>query len=225
MGDLICKFASGCKDETEEGLRLVHEGFEHAISINLCKRSEMDLPCSIGRANAAVLPLPVSAKPIKSRPCSASGIDSVCIGVGALYPKAVQASDSESMIPRSLKLLDTAAAGSELPKRGFTVRSISSPLSLGFFVSSPDKALSVAFGSGAVSFSLRFFRAGIVIISRCVLRLFVDFGQDRGGHRSGNDERRYKPNSLSILYTLVLSQLGMLKRRLLISDDVLKHLV
>lgn len=42
------------------------------------------VPCNIGNANAAVFPLPVSAKPIRSRPCKASGIDSAWIGVGAL---------------------------------------------------------------------------------------------------------------------------------------------
>ena len=55
--------------------------------------------CRIGRAKAAVFPLPVSARPIKSRPSSASGIDWAWIGVGALYPRAVQASHNESMIP------------------------------------------------------------------------------------------------------------------------------
>ena len=43
-----------------------------------------DLPWSIGRANAAVFPLPVSARPIRSRPSSAKGMASFCIGVGAL---------------------------------------------------------------------------------------------------------------------------------------------
>ena len=41
------------------------------------------LPCSIGSANAAVFPLPVSASPIRSLPCRAKGIASLCIGVGA----------------------------------------------------------------------------------------------------------------------------------------------
>lgn len=53
----------------------------------------------MGRANAAVFPLPVSARPIKSRPCSASGIDSAWIGVGALYPKSLHASHNESIMP------------------------------------------------------------------------------------------------------------------------------
>lgn len=53
----------------------------------------------IGSAKAAVFPLPVSASPIRSRPCKASGIDCSWIGVGFLYPKAVQASHKESMMP------------------------------------------------------------------------------------------------------------------------------
>ena len=55
--------------------------------------------CRIGRAKAAVFPLPVSASPIRSRPCNASGIDCSWMGVGFLYPNAVQASHNESMIP------------------------------------------------------------------------------------------------------------------------------
>ena len=49
------------------------------------ERMMMDggLPCSIGRANAAVFPLPVSASPIRSLPCKARGIACLCIGVGA----------------------------------------------------------------------------------------------------------------------------------------------
>lgn len=125
----------------------------------------MDLPCSIGRAKAAVFPLPVSANPIKSRPWSANGIDSVCIGVGALYPRAVQASHSESMIPRSLKLFGTGV-GSELPVRGSVVASFCSPSSLVFSASSPGETVSVAFNSVAGSFNLRFFKAGIVVTSR-----------------------------------------------------------
>lgn len=71
----------------------------------------------MGRANAAVLPLPVSARPIKSRPARARGIDSAWIGVGALYPNFSQASQSESVIPYNL--LDYTyillGAGSSLP--------------------------------------------------------------------------------------------------------------
>jgi hypothetical protein len=55
--------------------------------------------CRIGKAKAAVFPLPVSASPIKSRPSRASGIDCAWIGVGALYPRAVHASQRESIMP------------------------------------------------------------------------------------------------------------------------------
>ena len=40
-------------------------------------------PCRMGSAKAAVLPLPVSASPMRSLPCRAKGIASLCIGVGA----------------------------------------------------------------------------------------------------------------------------------------------
>jgi hypothetical protein len=40
----------------------------------------------IGNANAAVLPVPVCAKPIKSFPESTGGILWIWIGVGILYP-------------------------------------------------------------------------------------------------------------------------------------------
>lgn len=55
--------------------------------------------CRIGRANAAVFPLPVSARPMRSRPAKAGGMDSCWIGVGLLYPRDSQASHNESMIP------------------------------------------------------------------------------------------------------------------------------
>src|SRR3954464_8720687 len=44
--------------------------------------------CSIGSANAAVLPVPVAAWPSRSRPSSSSGIVSRCTGVGSSYPSA-----------------------------------------------------------------------------------------------------------------------------------------
>lgn len=59
----------------------------------------MTVPWRMGNAKAAVFPLPVSANPIRSRPCRANGIDSACIGVGALYPRDVHASHNESMMP------------------------------------------------------------------------------------------------------------------------------
>ena len=55
----------------------------------------------IGKAKAAVFPLPVSASPIRSRPSSASGIDCSWIGVGALYPNFSHASHNESTTPWS----------------------------------------------------------------------------------------------------------------------------
>ena len=53
----------------------------------------------MGRANAAVFPLPVSARPIRSRPWSASGMASAWMGVGAVYLSSSQASHKESMMP------------------------------------------------------------------------------------------------------------------------------
>lgn len=42
----------------------------------------------IGKVKAAVFPLPVSARPIRSLFCRARGIDCAWIGVGCLYPSA-----------------------------------------------------------------------------------------------------------------------------------------
>jgi hypothetical protein len=56
--------------------------------------------CKIGKLNAAVLPLPVCAKPIISRPSSAEGIDSTWIGVGFLNPRVVHDAHSSGIIPR-----------------------------------------------------------------------------------------------------------------------------
>lgn len=68
----------------------------HRFLVGVC------VPCRMGKVKAAVLPLPVSASPIRSRPCKADGIASACIGVGFLYPSAAQASHNESIMPRSL---------------------------------------------------------------------------------------------------------------------------
>jgi hypothetical protein len=67
------------------------------------------MPCRIGRAKAAVFPLPVSASPIRSRPWSARGIASAWIGVGILYPRAAHASQRGSMMPRALNVLFSVA--------------------------------------------------------------------------------------------------------------------
>ena len=69
----------------------------------------------MGRAKAAVFPLPVSAKPMRSRPWRANGIASLCMGVGALYPSAVQASHNCSITPKSRK---DFGAGSSRPEVG-----------------------------------------------------------------------------------------------------------
>jgi hypothetical protein len=52
-----------------------------------------------GIANAAVLPDPVSASPIISRPLSVYGRDSAWILVGFLYPKFVQAWEISAQTP------------------------------------------------------------------------------------------------------------------------------
>lgn len=53
----------------------------------------------MGKANAAVFPLPVSANPMISRPSRARGMDCSWMGVGALYPSFSHASHKESIIP------------------------------------------------------------------------------------------------------------------------------
>ncbi len=58
----------------------------------------------IGRANAAVLPVPVAAWPSRSRPSMSGGMDSRWIGVGSSYPRAVTAASTPSGNPRSAKV-------------------------------------------------------------------------------------------------------------------------
>src|SRR5213593_1146906 len=53
--------------------------------------------CRIGSRNAAVLPVPVDAQPIRSRPARITGIASAWIGVGRVYPMSRTASASGGM--------------------------------------------------------------------------------------------------------------------------------
>src|SRR5665213_1895859 len=56
----------------------------------------------IGSAKAAVLPVPVCAMPITSRPCSTSGMVWAWIGVGVRYFSAARARRIGSARPKSL---------------------------------------------------------------------------------------------------------------------------
>jgi hypothetical protein len=44
----------------------------------------------MGKPNAAVLPVPVCALPMRSRPSSARGMAFACTGVGTRYPSKVR---------------------------------------------------------------------------------------------------------------------------------------
>lgn len=55
--------------------------------------------CSIGRANAPVLPEPVSARPMMSLPCNATGIASRWIFDGFFHFKSAHASHKTSTTP------------------------------------------------------------------------------------------------------------------------------
>ena len=79
--------------------------------------------CSTGRPNAAVLPEPVSASPMMSRPCSAHGIASHWMGDGALKPSALHASQSGSASPSDANVFGASPLSSApLPLRGSSVR-------------------------------------------------------------------------------------------------------
>src|SRR5512141_2253194 len=58
----------------------------------------------IGSVNPAVFPVPVCARPIRSRPSSAIGMACCWIGVGLEYPASCTALRSSSRSPRSAKL-------------------------------------------------------------------------------------------------------------------------
>jgi hypothetical protein len=61
----------------------------------------------IGSRKAAVLPVPVSAQPIKSCPLRITGIAFVCIGVGFEYPSDSQARNWELVNPSSEKVINS----------------------------------------------------------------------------------------------------------------------
>mmetsp|Transcript_102027 Transcript_102027/g.283984 ORF Transcript_102027/g.283984 Transcript_102027/m.283984 type:complete len:234 (-) Transcript_102027:55-756(-) len=60
--------------------------------------------CTMGNAKAPVLPLPVSARPMMSRPCKAQGIASCWIFVGRAHLMSLHAWQSSSHTPREAKV-------------------------------------------------------------------------------------------------------------------------
>jgi hypothetical protein len=71
----------------------------------------------MGRANAAVLPEPVSAMPIISRPSKANGMASTWIGRGLANPIRSQASQSSLITPKSrndLVAVDDSSLGAAI---------------------------------------------------------------------------------------------------------------
>src|SRR5439155_8749293 len=73
--------------------------------------------CRIGSRNAAVLPVPVDAQPIRSRPARITGIASAWIGVGRVYPMSRTASVSGGISWNSESRLTACASadGSAVP--------------------------------------------------------------------------------------------------------------
>ena len=61
--------------------------------------------CRIGNANAAVLPLPVCARPSTSRPARIFGMQWVCTGVGLCIPSSLQVCTAHSARPRLANLV------------------------------------------------------------------------------------------------------------------------
>lgn len=98
----------------------------------------------MGRRNAAVFPEPVSARPMRSRPVSATGIALRWIGVGAVYPSVPQASTRLSERPRSSKLLGSSAIASS---PGATVAA-SVVSGSGWMVSDADAMMDIGIVSG-----------------------------------------------------------------------------
>src|SRR5215212_5492219 len=64
--------------------------------------------CSSGRPKAAVLPVPVWAWPMMSRPCRRAGIVCSWIGVGFSSPRCLRASRIGSDSPRSANVVTRA---------------------------------------------------------------------------------------------------------------------
>src|SRR5690625_5457123 len=62
-------------------------------------------PLRIGRTKAAVLPVPVCAHPMTSRPVVATGMACAWIGVGEVYPVSWMPRKTFSESPRLVKLM------------------------------------------------------------------------------------------------------------------------
>src|SRR6185503_956837 len=61
----------------------------------------------MGSRNAAVLPVPVSAQPIRSSPRRTTGIACSWIGVGSVYPRDSQLRTCAGASPSSEKFIDS----------------------------------------------------------------------------------------------------------------------
>ena len=68
----------------------------------------------IGRAKAAVLPVPVWAEPMISFPERATGMAWAWMGVGSLYPRSTTAWRTEEESPKEAKSIEDAS----LPRWG-----------------------------------------------------------------------------------------------------------
>ena len=88
--------SSTCAASSRVGVRMSARGFRafFGLAFNICR---------IGRAKAAVFPVPVCAPAITSRPSRIGGIDCDWIGVAILYPRAVIAWSSSGVRPNFLK--------------------------------------------------------------------------------------------------------------------------
>jgi hypothetical protein len=64
-----------------------------------------DILCNIGNKNAAVLPVPVAAQPIKSEPLKMAGIARCWIGVGSVNPMDAHLVASAASNPSSVKII------------------------------------------------------------------------------------------------------------------------
>ena len=76
--------------------------------------------CRMGSAKAAVLPQPVGALAITSRPASAAGTQCRCTGVGTRMPMAAHDSTSQGERPMAAKVAAGAGAAGAGTARFFT---------------------------------------------------------------------------------------------------------
>src|SRR5262249_17820237 len=109
LGSNICKFSAIWEASSRVGARIKARVPPHGLAESLC---------SIGNRNAAVLPVPVAAQPIKSEPLKMTGIACRWIGVGSLNPRDAHLCAREACNPISVKIIIFLPAAPQIVIRG-----------------------------------------------------------------------------------------------------------